>query len=92
MKWDEAKATKVLNVILSKKMEYVPEDNAFYYCMDWGCWYLWRLAPRKYRKWARKFSGDLHDFIEVGYENPDYIKSIEVNNYNERWIKFEERA
>ena len=50
MKWDEKKATKVLDKILPAKLEWVPEDNAFYYCMDYEPNGLVNKAPFYYKR------------------------------------------
>lgn len=90
MVWNEAKATKVLNAILPKELEWVEEDNAFYYSMDWNPYGIGKKAPRRYKNWANKFSWKLRDFIRDGYENPDYIKTYLYDDGG--WVKFEERA
>ena len=89
-KWSEEKATKVLNKVLPKILEYVEEDNAFYYCMDWSPCSLYRKAPCYYYKWAEKFSYKLQRFIRDGYENEDYVKTIENDGYDV-WVKFSEK-
>lgn len=94
MAWDAKRATKVLNHILPKKLEWVEEDNAYYYCMDWDWWGLGRIAPIGHRKWAKKFRADLHRFVAEGYENPDYTKTVEKTGsayYDETWVKFVEK-
>lgn len=91
MVWDETKATKVLNKVLPKVLDYEEESKCFYYCMQWGTSPLWRKAPLGSRKWARKFQSKLQQFIQCGYENPDYIKTTE-KDYYETWVKFEERG
>ena len=90
MKWDEKKATKVLNKILPDKLEWVPEDNAFYYGMDWDACGLISKTPFYYKKWVRKFRYKLHQFIAEGYQNVDYNKTI-IDDYGQ-WVKFEERG
>ena len=89
--WSAERATKVLNYVLPKVLEWVEEDKAYYYCMDWGTSDLWRKAKRRDRKWARKWEYDLRDFIKEGYENENYSKSVE-KDYYDTWVKFEERA
>jgi hypothetical protein len=79
---------------LPKKLEWVEEDKAYYYCMDWSWWSLGRTAPIGHRKWANKFFADLHQFVAEGYENPDYIKIVEKTGsayYDETWVKFVEK-
>ena len=89
--WDTQRATKVLNHVLPKVLEWVEEDKAYYYCMDWGTSNLWRGAKRNDRKWAQKWQYQLRDFIKEGYENEHYSKSVE-KDYYDTWVKFEERA
>lgn len=90
MQWSDEKATKVLDAILPKELEWIEEDNAFYYSMDWDPYGIGSKAPRRYKKWANKFSWKLRDFIRNGYENSDYIKSYIDDDGG--WVKFEERA
>ena len=85
--WDEEKAIKVLDRVLPYVLEWVEEDDAYYYCMDWGYSSLWRKAPLTMRKWARKFDFNLHQFIKNGYQKDGYEKTIEGDRY-ETWIKF----
>ena len=87
--WDEEKATKVLDKVLPKCLEWVEEDNAYYYCMEWSTNQLWENAGI-HRKWALKFSGKLKNFIEEGYENKNYTKTVEYDGY-ETWVKFVEK-
>lgn len=89
--WSTERATKVLNHVLPKVLEWVEEDKAYYYCMDWGTSGLWRNAKRIDRKWARKWEYQLRDFIKEGYENEHYSKSVE-KDYYDTWVKFAERA
>lgn len=91
--WNTTTATKVLDKVLPEMLEWVESDKAFYYCMGWGYSSLWRKAPLRYRKWAYKFQRDLHKFIEEGYENTQYIKTIEEPKhfYDDKWVKFEEK-
>lgn len=91
--WDTDKATRVLNKVLPKVLEWVEEEGAFYYCMEWGYSNMWRKSPLKYRKWAKKFQYDLHKFVENGYENPQYIKTVDKGQYyyDDTWVKFEEK-
>lgn len=88
--WNEQIATKILDKVLPKVLEWVEEDNAFYYCMNWNSSALYCKAPRKYRKWACKFSYRLQQFIEEGYENADYVKTVE-KDYCDTWVKFVEK-
>lgn len=89
--WSEERATKVLNHVLPKVLEWIEEDKAYYYNMDWGTSKLWRCAKRIDRKWARKYEYKLWHFIQEGYENEHYSKSVEKDCYD-TWVKFEERA
>ena len=86
--WNEETARKVLDHALPYILEWIEEDNAFYYCMDWGNSSLWRKAPITKRKWAHKFAYELQKFIKEGYENSNYVKSVENDGYD-TWIKFQ---
>lgn len=86
--WSEETACKVLDHVLPYILEWVEEDNAFYYCMDWGYSNLWRKAPLHLRKWAMKFDYKMHKFIEEGYQKEGYSKSVE-KDYYETWVKFQ---
>ena len=89
--WSTERATKVLNHVLPKVLEWVEKDKAYYYCMGWSTSSLWRGAKRIDRKWANKWQYQLRDFIKEGYENEHYSKSVE-KDYYDTWVKFEERA
>ena len=90
--WSEEKATKVLDYVLPQVLEWVEEDKAFYYCMQWGVSPLWRKARWRDRKWAYKFDWGLHNFIKDGYENAEYVKTVEQNSCYETWVKFVEKT
>ena len=90
LKWTEKKATKILDKILPNCLDWVAEDKAFYYCMSWQDSILWRKAPLFHRKWVKKFNYKLHQFIKNGYENVNYIKTVE-KDYYDTWIKFTEK-
>lgn len=89
--WNEQTARDILNRVLPYVLEWVEEDNAYYYCMDWGYSSIWRKAPFTKRKWAKKFDYKLHHFVKEGYEHPNYAKTIENDGY-ETWVKFEPLA
>lgn len=86
--WDEKTAHKVLDYVLPYILEWVEEDNAFYYSMDWGYSNIWRKAPWYLHKWAKKFDYKLHAFIEEGYNKEGYSKTVEKDWY-ETWVKFQ---
>lgn len=88
--WSDEKAKKVLDKILPKVLDYVEEENAFYYCMCWTEWGLVDNAPLVHREWVKKFKYDLHQFVLKGYENKDYDKTL-IREYDETWIKFTEK-
>ena len=90
--WDDDKATKVLDYVLPYKLEWVEENNAYYYCMDWSFYNLHKYAPFYLKKWSAKFDYGLHRHIETDYEKDGYIKTVETDNYGVTWVKFEKRA
>ena len=90
MEWNEKRADRVLDTILPKVLDWVEEDNAFYFSLEWGNGIYWRRANRVDRKWAKKFCYKLKSYLEDEYENADYIKTVERDFY-ETWIKFVEK-
>ena len=86
--WSEEKATKALDAILPKMLEWVEEDDAFYYCAGWSGTALIDKAPFRYKKWVKKYYWRLHDFVKDGYQNPDYDKTVEDDAFGDCWIKF----
>ena len=88
--WNEERATKVLDYVLPQVLEWVEEDKAFYYCMQWGPSHMWRKARRRDRKWAFKFDWRLQRYVKDGYENADYTKTVE-QDYDDTWVKFVEK-
>ena len=92
LEWSEEKATKVLDEVLPKVLTYDAEDNAFYYNIDWSFSEFRRYAPFGYKKWASKFGYDLKEFIQDGYENANYTKTVYDDGYHgDTWVKFEEK-
>lgn len=87
IKWDERKATKVLNHVLPKILDYDKDESAYYYCMDWGTYILWDKAPLRYRCFAKKYHLSLHSFIKNGYMVKGYCKSVINDGYDE-WVEF----
>ena len=79
-----------MNYILPYVLDWVEEDNAYYYCMDWSYTILWEKAPFTMRKWVGKFGIELHHFVKDGYQPEGYKKTVENDGY-ETWIKFEKR-
>jgi hypothetical protein len=90
--WNESKATKALDHILPHHLEWVEEDNAYYYCMDWSFYSLHKHAPFYLKKWAAKFDYGLHQYIATDYEKDGYIKTVEKDSYGDTWVKFEKKA
>lgn len=91
--WSEAKATKALNYFLPYVLQFVEEDNAYYYNTDWryNGWDIAKRVPFGMKKWAKKFGYKILLFLENGYENEHFSKSI-GKDYPEIWLKFEKKA
>lgn len=91
--WSEEKATKALNYFLPHVLEFVEEDNAYYYCTNWHYdgWNIAKKVPFGMKKWAKKFGYETLKYLEEGYENAEFSKSIE-KDYCDTWIKFEKKA
>ena len=87
IKWDEHKATKVLNHVLPKILDYDKDEDAYYYCMDWGTHNLWYKTPLKYSRFVYKYEFKLHSFIKNEYMVKGYCKSVINDGYDE-WIEF----
>ena len=88
IKWDERKATKVLNHVLPKILDYDEDEDAYYYCMDWGTYNLWYKAPLRYRRFVYKYDFKLHSFIKDGYMVKGYTKSVIKNYCDDEWVEF----
>jgi hypothetical protein len=89
-KWSEKRATRMLHRILPHYLEWVEEENAYYFDMD--CYYRYMYTKARFfdKAWGRKFEYELYAFIRDGYENDRYIKSEE--RYEGRlYIKFTEK-
>lgn len=88
--WSEEKATKVLDAILPNVLEYSEDEKTYYYCLQWGDGILVSNAPIRYRKWARKFSHRLREYLVEFYENENYIKTFTESDFDD-WIAFSEK-
>lgn len=87
IKWDERKATKVLNHVLPKILDYDKDEDAYYYCMGWEAYNLWHKAPLRYRCFAYRYDFKLRSFIKDGYMAKGYCKSVANDGYDE-WVEF----
>ena len=87
IKWDEHKATKVLNHVLPQILDYDKDEDAYCYCMDWGTYSLWHKAPLRYRFFAYKYEFKLPSFIKDKYMVKGYVKSVINDGYDE-WVEF----
>lgn len=87
IKWDERKATKVLNHVLPKILDYNKDEDAYYYCMDWGTYNLWDKAPLRCRRFVYKYDVQLQSFIKDKYMVKGYCKSV-INDGYEEWVEF----
>lgn len=90
LEWSEEKATKLLDRTLPKVLEWVEEDNAYYFCMNWNSSYFTDSAPIGFRTWGRKYNYQVVQFIKNGYQNEYYYKTVEIDRYDDEWVKFEE--
>ena len=87
IKWDERKATKVLNHVLPKILKYNKDEDAYYYCMGSGTYNLWYKAPLRYSCFTYKYEFQLHSFIKDKYMVIGYCKSVINDGYDE-WVEF----
>lgn len=86
--WNEKKATKLLDRTLPKVVEYDEDENTYWYSTTWRSCYFTDKAPLGMRTWARKFRHEVINFIRDGYENPNYIKTLEDVDGWDEWVKF----
>lgn len=93
LQWSEEKATKALNYFLPHVLEFVEDENAYYYCRQWRYkgYQIAKRVPLGMKTWVKKFDYDILSFLETGYENEQFSKSIE-QDYEDTWIKFEKRG
>ena len=87
IKWDEGKATKVLNHVLPKILDYDKDENVYCYCMSWGTYSLWKKAPLRYRLFAHKYDFKLQEFIRDKYMVKGYCKSV-MTDWGQEWVEF----
>lgn len=86
MKWDTNKANKVLDKALLKTVEYSKEKDSYYYCCEWRV-YFSDYAPLYLKPWSKKFQNEIFYYLINEYNNPNYIKTIDIDGYN-TWINF----
>lgn len=88
VKWSDKKATRILNKILPKHLDYNKEKDVYYYCMDWLALGLRTGAPIYYKNWIYHYSERLQKFIKDKYEPKGYEKRVDVNKYGDIYIEF----
>ena len=89
--WSEAKATKVLDYALPHTLEWVEDDKAYFFCMEWRTNFK-NYVPFYLKKWASKFNFKIGEYLLHYYEKDGYIKTVEKDEYTDTWIKFEKGA
>lgn len=83
--WDEAKAKKVLDYALPDTLEYIAEEDTYYFNTCWN--FSKKHVPWYLRPWARKFANKLTDYLVDTYQKDGYKKEFEEDwDYN--WVKF----
>lgn len=83
--WDEAKAQKVLDYALPKTLEYIAEEDAYYFNT---CWNLGKKnVPWYLRSWASKFANKLTDYLVDTYQKDGYEKEFIEDDYD-NWVVF----
>ena len=88
VKWSDKKATRVLNKILPKHLDYDKEKDVYYYCMDWLALGLRTGAPIYYKNWIYHYNERLQKFIKDKYEPKGYEKRVDINKYGDIYIEF----
>ena len=82
MKWSEDKAEKMANKYFGKIAEI--EGESLLFDLDWSSSIWFRKAKRKDKKWLKKFSAQMSEYIEKKFEIQNYKKKIEYD-----WVIFE---
>ena len=90
LEWSEVRASRVLTKVLPNALEWVEEDSAFYYNMDWSTTLMWRKCRRIDRAWAKKYAYKIQAYLKDAYTHSNYVKTVESDGYD-TWIKFEEK-
>lgn len=91
-KWNEAKAEKILNKTLPKILKWDDDEKNYYLYIRHFYGFNWERVPFIYRKWSKKFSYRLKEYLLDKYENELYIKKVETEDCNEwYYITFTEK-
>lgn len=90
LEWDEKKAEKLLDKSLGKVLEWDENACAYWFCMNWNSAYLREKAPFGMRTWAKKYNYETIKYLENGYHHPKYRKLVEIDEWGDKWLKFEE--
>ena len=91
-KWDEAKADKILNKTLPKMLKWDEEEKNYYLYIRSFYGFNWERVPFIYRKWSKKFSYRLKEYLLDKYENELYTKKVEKEDYDDfYYITFTEK-
>lgn len=81
----EERANRVLDYALPRVLEYIAEEDAYYFNT---CWNLGKKnVPWHLRAWTRKFHSKLIDFLIDTYQKDGYKKEYE-KDYFDNWVKF----
>ena len=92
LKWDEAKAKKILDKTLPKILEWDDDEKNYYLYIRRYYGFNWERTPIIHRKWSKKFSYSLKEYFLEKYENELYTKRVETEDYNEwHYITFTEK-
>ena len=91
-KWDEAKAEKILNKTLPKILKWDDDEKNYYLYIRSYYGFNWERVPFIYRKWSKKFSYRLKEYLLDKYENELYTKKVEKEDYDDfYYITFTEK-
>lgn len=89
--WSEKRATKVLDYTLPYILDYIADEDAYYYDKEWYPSHFRKYAPFWHRAWARKFSFKIQEYLFNGYSHSEYDIIFECDEYNE-WVFFKKKA
>ena len=83
LKWNEEKAEKILNKTLPKILKWDDDEKNYYLYIRSYYGFNWERVPFIYRKWSKKFSYRLKEYLLDKYENGLYTKKVEKKDYDD---------
>lgn len=87
--WDADKAQKALDYALPHVLEYIADEDAYYFNT---CWNLGKKnVPWYLRSWASKFANKITDYLVNTYQKDGYKKEY-FEDYDYNWVVFKKEG